>query len=141
MLMLKKSFYFLIILSLTFFSCKTSTENSFRIASLDSMITPKKIPITELARNCKSYQGQYIETTGTFYYAFEDVSINTSKHPLTGERAGFWLDMNHELNISSELLRKMDGKRVTIKGKIDTADKGHLGMYLASITSIYFWQQ
>ena len=128
-------------LTLPFISCKTSPSSTFSITSLDTTIKATKISISELAKNYKSYQGQYIETTGRFYQGFEEFAIYTDKNILTGEADGFWLGTDQELNIDNASFDKMNGKRVTIKGKIDTTHKGHLSSYLATIDRIYFWQQ
>ena len=128
-------------LTLTLVSCHTSPNKTFSIASLDTTIKAKKISISDLAKNYKSYQGQYIETTGRFYQAFEEFAVYTDKNILTGEADGFWLGTDPDLNIDNASLDKMNGKRVTIKGKIDTTHKGHLSSYLATIDRIYYWQQ
>lgn len=128
-------------LTLTLISCKTSPSKTFSIISLDTTIKPTKISISDLAKNYKLFQGKYIETTGRFYQAFEEFAIYTDKNILTGEADGFWLSTDQELNIDNASFDKMNGKRVTIKGKIDTTHKGHLSSYLATIDRIYFWQQ
>jgi hypothetical protein len=128
-------------LTLTFISCTTSPSNTFSITSLDTTIKATKISISDLAKNYKSYQGQYIETSGRFYQAFEEFAIYTDKNVLTGEADGFWLGTDRELNIDNVSFDKMNGKRVTIKGRVDTTHKGHLSSYLATIDRIYFWQQ
>lgn len=128
-------------LTLTFISCKTSPTTTFSVTGLDTTTKATKISISDLAKNYKSYQGQYIETTGYFYQAFEEFAVYTTKSPLFGQADGFWLGTNQELNIDHTSFEKMIGKQVTIKGRIDTTQKGHLSSYLATIDSIYFWQQ
>ena len=133
----------LIVISLTlaFISCKTSPKQTFSLSSLDMTIKTTKISISDLAKNYKSYQGQYIETTGRFYQGFEEFAIYTEKNIFTGEAKGFWLGTDQNLKIDNTSFEKMYGKRVTIKGRIDTTAKGHLSSYLATIGKIYFWQQ
>lgn len=129
------------VLTLVIYSCKTSPKPLFKVTHLDTTIKSTKISISELAENYKNYQGQYIETTGKFYQAFEEFAIYTDKNLLTGEAQGFWLGTDKDLNIDNSSFEKMNGKRVTIKGIIDTTHKGHLSSYLATITRIYFWQE
>ena len=131
----------LLSLTLTLISCKTTPSKIFTITSLDTTIDPIKILISDLAKNYKLYQGKYIETTGRFYRSFEDFAIYTDENIFTGDADGFWLSTDRGLNIDNASFEKMDGKRVTIKGKIDTTHKGHLNSYLATIDRIYFWQQ
>ena len=122
-------------------ACKTSPKFSFRVTQLDTTIKTTKISISDLADDYKKYQGQYIETTGRFYQTFEEFAIYTNKNFWTGERQGFWLNPAQDLKISNQSLEKMNGKRITIKGFIDTTSKGHLSSYLATIRRIYFWQE
>ena len=104
-------------------------------------IKATKISISELAENYKNYQGQYIETAGKFRQGFEEFAIYSDKSLSNGEAQGFWLDTDKDLNLDNSSFDKMNGKRVTIKGIIDTTHKGHLSSYLATITRIYFWQE
>ena len=131
----------IIVLTLVIYSCKTSPKLAFKVSHLDTTIATTKISISELADNYKKYQGQYIETTGKFYQGFEEFAIYTDKSLLTGESKQFWLGIDKELNIDNASFDKMNGKRVTIKGIIDTTDKGHLSSYLATISKIYFWKE
>ena len=121
-------------------SCKSDPKHTFKILALDSTITPIKISIAKLAYDFKNYQGRYIETTGTFYGAFEQSAFCTEKNLITGKSKCFWLRTNRHLEINSEAYKKMNGKKVHIKGLIDTTHRGHMGEYMATI-EIYFWEQ
>jgi hypothetical protein len=100
-----------------------------------------KVSISYLAKNYREYHGQYIETVGRFYGGFEEFAIYTKPTFFTGERYGFWLDLNNRLNIEEESLIKMSGHQVHLKGILDTTDHGHLGGYLGTIKKIYFWEE
>ncbi len=132
--------FIIFILTLVIFSCKTTPNKTFRIVDLDTSINPTKISISELAKNYKSYHGRYIETKGRFHSAFEEFAIYTNKNIFTGEADGFWLEPNEALKIDNLDFDKINGKLVTLKGRIDTTDKGHLSSYFATIKEIYFWQ-
>jgi hypothetical protein len=123
------------------FSCRTNPTLTFKVTRLDTTINVTRISISKLADNYKKYQGQFIETTGRFYQAFEEFAIYTDKNLVTGEAKGFWLGTDKDLIIDNSSFDKMNGKRVTIKGLVDTTRKGHLNSYLATISKIYFWQQ
>ena len=127
-------------LTLTFISCQTSPNTIFSISSLDTTIKATKISISDLAKNYKSYQGLYIETKGQFYQGFEEFAIYTPK-PFFGERKGFWLESDMALSYDSLFFANANGRKVTIKGVVDTTSKGHLSMYLATIRRIYFWEK
>ena len=85
------------------------------------------------------YHGEYIETSGIFYSAFEQFAILTKKR--SGGSRAIWLDTNRDLKINSDLFEKMNGNTIHIKGRIDTTRTGHMGQYLATIEEIYFWEK
>lgn len=113
---------------------------TFSVPNFDTTILATKIPISDLLKNYKSFQGQYIETAGYFYQAFEEFAIYRDKHPSSAKLNGFWLDTDEELTIDRASFEKMNGKQITIRGRIDTTNKGHLSSYLATIDRIHFWQ-
>lgn len=80
----------------------------------------------------------YIETTGTFRQAFEEFAIYTDTN-IMGESGSFWLDTNSDLQINTKAFDSMNDKKITIKGMVDTTNKGHLNSYLAVIGKIYYW--
>ena len=122
-------------------SCILSPKRSFSIQKLDGTIKPVKIPISDLGRTYREFQGQYIETTGIIGGGFEEFAIYPDTILFIGKSYGFWLEINPELNFDHYSFKKIDGKRVRIKGIIDTTKTGHLGSYLATIDSIYFWAE
>ena len=126
----------------TFFlpACNPGPPTVYTIPGLDSTITAKKISLTKLARSYNSLHGQFIETEGTFYYAFEQFAISDERDPITQYSNEFWLDPNMNLKMDYNLLDKMDGKHLRVKGMIDTSGRGHLGQYLATIKRIYFFE-
>src|SRR5688500_18212875 len=134
-------FFLFIILAQSSISCKTSPKVKFSIPGIDSTIKATRISFSDLSRNYKSYHGQYVETTGRFYAAFEQFAIYPKQKLRTRNEKGFWLNLDSDLYIDDKSFGKMQGKRVTIKGRIDTTHKGHLSYYLATIEKTYFWQQ
>jgi|GEM_PF-6146032 len=110
------------------------------LPSLDTTIKATKVSISELADNYKSFHGQYIETTGTYYGGFEDFALYTNKNWITREAKAFWLNLHYDLHIDHASYTKMSGRRITVKGLMDTTSQGHLNSYLATITHIYYWK-
>ena len=128
-------------LLLAFISCKSSTQLKFSYSNLDSLLKPKKISLHNLSENYRQYQGTYIETQGRFYQGFEEFAIYPERYIFSNESKGFWLRLDSGFVIDSKYFAKMYGKRVRIKGIIDTADRGHLSFYRATIRRIYYWEQ
>ena len=128
-------------LLLAFTSCKSSPQLKFKYSNLDSLLKARKISLHNLSENYRQYQGAYIETQGRFYQGFEEFAIYPEKYIFSNESKGFWLMLDSGFVIDTKYLNKMNGKRVRIKGIIDTANKGHLGFYRATIRRIYYWEQ
>ena len=126
-------------LLLVLISCKTSATKTLSIANLDTTVNMTNISIRDLAKNYKSYHGKYVQTTGHFYQAFEQFAIYTPR-PFLGERKGFWLESDNTLAYDSIFFANANGKEVTFIGIVDTLHRGHLGMYLATISNIHFWE-
>lgn len=127
------------ILILVICSCENSPELTIKTSGIDTAIKPIKVSLSELVIHYKNYQGKYIETSGEFHTAFEEFAIYTDKSLMTGEAGGFWLNADKSLEISRDSFYTMNGKRIIIRGFVDTTDKGHLEMYLAAISKINYW--
>ncbi|GAO41768.1 hypothetical protein [Flavihumibacter petaseus] len=131
----------LFVFALTNLACNSKPKQAFVVVHLDSTIRATKVSISELAENYRAFQGRYVETTGKFHQAFEEFAIYTDNRLPNGALEGFWLGTDKDLSIDNSYLDRMNGKRVTIKGLVDTTHKGHLSSYLATIDKIYFWQE
>ncbi|MBS1511877.1 MAG: hypothetical protein JST86_13605 [Bacteroidetes bacterium] len=121
-------------------SCNTRPKLRLSIPGLDSTTHAIKVDINDLINNYKSYHGQIIETTGRFYQGFEEFAIYGRK-PFFKQRKGFWLEEDLNLKDDSAFFEKINGQMITIKGVVDTTQKGHLGMYVAEIRRIYFFEK
>jgi hypothetical protein len=128
-------------LTLGFTSCKSSPQLKFQYSDLDSILKPKEISLHQLSKNYRLYQGQYIETEGRFYEGFEKFAIYPEKYIFSNAPKGFWLMLDSGFVSDRKYFTKMNGRRIRIKGIIDTTDKGHLGLYYATIRRIYYWEQ
>src|SRR5215207_10563103 len=109
--------YFIFCFTAIIASCnfEKPPKAEYVILTLDSTITPTRIPIKELTKNYKSLHGQYIETAGTFYAEFENVSI------CADGGICFWLDYNDSLIKNYDSLSKISARKIIIKGLIDTS--------------------
>jgi hypothetical protein len=125
----------------TLFSCRHKSRTDFSIQKIDTVIHPLKISIDDLAKDYKALHGHYIETEGNFFSGFEQFSIYTDKELSSSYSNGFWLNINNDIQFDYEHLSQIQGKKIKIKGIVDTTQRGHLSMYLATITNIYFWEE
>jgi hypothetical protein len=97
-----------------------------------------KIENIPIARLCKTTElnGKIVKVEGVFYYNFEDVAIY-STNDRTEFGNAFWLDFSHEMIKHEHLLKKLNGKHVTILGILDFSRKGHLSSFCATIDSVF----
>jgi hypothetical protein len=91
------------------------------------------LSFSELCKNFKKYQGKYIETTGAFWYQFENVSLCADRDQ---NAKCFWLDIASIDANTDSTLTSASGFRVTVRGVVDTTSKGHLGYYLATLRDV-----
>ncbi len=132
----------ILIISLTFIlpSCKTANETKFSITKIDTLNKPIVISIDDLTKNYKKLHGQFVETSGRYYLSDENFSISTDIDTLTGKVKRFWLHVDHRLKMKSKSFDKMNGMKIKVKGIVDTTQRGHMKLYLATISRIYFWE-
>ncbi|MFL5811379.1 MAG: hypothetical protein ACJ749_17785 [Flavisolibacter sp.] len=97
----------------------------------------QKIPIETLEKNIAEYDGQYIETEGTFHEEYSMYSIVPDNYSKT-DLLGLWLGVNKSLSISDDDLKNLLDKRIRVRGKIDKQRKGNLGEFGGSISEVYY---
>ena len=130
--------YIALYLFLFLISCRTHPKVEFINSSMDSTIKATRISINKLAKQYKSYHGQYIEIEGIFYAEFENVALCNYR----GRNSKcFWLDFTDSLVSDHDLWTKATTKRAIIRGRIDTTSKGHFSYYLATIRNIYYFKE
>ncbi len=113
--------------------------STYSIFELDTAIKPSKVSLIELANHLKTFNGEYIETEGTFRYGFENISI-LGNSPVNKFGVSFWLDINNSKLPFYQSFEEMAGKHIRIKGMLDITNQGHMNGYPAAITKIYFWE-
>lgn len=79
--------------------------------------------------------GHFVKLEGILHYSFEDVALYPSKH--SDVKEAIWLNLIVPDEIPELQLEKMDGKKATIIGKINTSNKGHYGAYIATLDSAF----
>ena len=127
-------------LSLASSSCMNPPKTTFSISKINSKRSPSPISIIDLAKTFKKFQGLNIETVGRFYFSDEDFSIFAYMDSSTGISKSFWLETNPHLRFNRRSIEGMNGKLIKIRGVIDTTRRGHMNLYLATISGIYFWE-
>lgn len=120
-------------------------------SSCNSPLVYKKVEFTELVNHAEKYNLQYVEVTGKYKEGneqsalvnaklFSDHSLNKSLWVdfsqdcplyLTGTHTGLFTYNNGQFN-------QMNDRHVTIRGKVDIKDKGHLKQYKATIDRVSF---
>lgn len=126
-----------LILLIFLLACKRN-----RVESIDTTIRPHTHPvqlkICKLSRGFKALHGKYVEVKGKLSYNRNDTALyDNDMFPNDDMR--IWLRFSQSIN--KEVLRKLSEKTVTIKGRVDADNKGHLNWYLATVKDIYFVQE
>lgn len=128
-----------------------TSEKKIYKSDCNNDLTFKRVGFTRLIDSIESYDQQYVEITGTYKESkgqsalFNDslfvdhsnshaIWVNFSQDCplyLTGTRIGLF-----EFNDGT--FTQLNNKTVTLRGKIDVANKGHLGSYRGSIDRVSF---
>ena len=111
----------------------------------------KRVAFTELVNHLKKYDRQYVEVTGKYVEAPEQSALfNDSLFADHSITQAIWIDFNPDCPLYLEgtrigLFQYNDGqfiqindKHVTIKGRIDAHDTGHLNQYKGAIERISY---
>lgn len=83
----------------------------------------------------KQSNGEFVRVEGIIRYSFEDVALYPSSH--SDANFVLWVDLQIPDNIPEIQLEKMDGKHVTIIGKVNMSKKGHLNAYFGTLDSAF----
>lgn len=135
---LRKISTFIFFIAISLLSCNDKSKAEFANPSTDAATRTIRISFTYLMKRYKLLQGQYIETEGILYWEFENVAICAEKGD---NNKCFWLGLNNDLKINDSILQAVSGKKIILKGLVDTLSKGHIGAYVATIHNIYFIKQ
>lgn len=76
------------------------------------------------------FHNQEIEITGVFHEQFEDHAIYLSR--TSDKKEALWVDFSEIFTLLNSF-SGLDGQIVTITGRFDKNDKGHLGQYQGSL--------
>ena len=122
-------------------SCKEKTKFHLEIPALNSSVEVQQLSIKQLSKRYKLLDGQYVETEGIFKWGFEELAIYPSQYAST--EISIWLEPHLDLLPEKEWnnLIKLAGKKIIVRGRIDTNSRGHLGQYLTTITNIYYLKE
>jgi hypothetical protein len=93
------------------------------------------VPSWSNPNNLSKKNGERVKLDGYFAYSFEDVAIYSSKEPKSA--VGIWINFKEGIELQSDKLKNLIGKKVAIYGTVNMDDKGHLGYYEASLDSVY----
>lgn len=101
----------------------------------DDTIRIFKVDQVSLADNIK--QGDVIGVEGVLRINMEDVAIYSLRKNSQNLKVAYWLNFCTELNDRWTEVKKINGSKVTLFGKINFQEHGHLGYYAGEIDSIF----
>lgn len=85
-------------------------------------------------------EGKYVEVKGRFSFNFEDVALY-DYGLFSDNKTCFWLDFSDKFSGSDSVLNRLNGKKITVKGRVNAHRHGHLGYYLATLEDVYYMVQ
>jgi hypothetical protein len=127
---------FLIIVFIMNISCKSSYKDHLSdVCSRGNFsVEAEKVALTDSFR-IKELHGRFVEIEGILHYNFEDVALYPSKH--SDVIKAMWLNLIIPDKVSEMKIKRMDGVKVVLIGKIDTTDQGHYDAYIATLDSAF----
>lgn len=124
---------------IVFISCGYNSDKN-KIISTPNCDNPSRyISFSSLIDSAQSLHGNFIETEGYYEWAIEKSALSKSngsdeKKIWLNFDAAFWNDSS---GVSPDNF-KIENKRITVKGIIDTSDHGHLGQYVFTLKQVCF---
>lgn len=132
---MKYIFYFYL-LTLQFSCVENSDKELIEIGNRSEQANSIQKIALENKAMLRNANGELIETEGVFRYNFEDVAIYPPKRSSFPE--AIWLELPSTDYLPDSVLNNLNGKRLTVIGRIDFSNKGHENGYFASLDSVFY---
>ncbi|MCR8559502.1 hypothetical protein KXD93_17725 [Mucilaginibacter sp. BJC16-A38] len=137
------------LMSVVLLSCKNN-KGVYK-SNCDIAITFKKVTFTKLIDSIKNYDQQYVEVSGIYKEAREQSALyNDSLFTDHSDKHAIWINFSQDCPLYLEgthtgLFEASDGgftpmnnKNITVRGRIDLHNTGHLGHYKATMDRVSF---
>lgn len=128
-------------------SCKSS-KKTYK-SDCDVNVTFKRVPFTKLIDSIGNYDQEYVEVSGTYREAKEKSALyNDSLFTDHSDKHALWINFSQDCPLYLEgtrtgLFEATDGdftsinnKTITVRGRIDVHNTGHLGHYKATMDRV-----
>lgn len=128
-----------------------TTNKSIYKSNCDVGISFKKVGFTQLIDHIKSYDQQYVEVSGTYREAKEQSALfNDSLFTDHSNKRALWVNFSQDCPLylngtrtglfeaSNGEFTPINNKKVTIRGKIDLHNTGHLGLYKGTMDRVSY---
>lgn len=142
-------FYTSLLFLVVFQSC--TTDKKIYTSNCNDDIAFKHVGFTQLIDNIENYDRQYVEVTGTYREAKNQSALfNDSSFVDHSNGHALWVNFSQDCPLylkgtHTGLFEYNDGqftqinnKAVTLRGRVNVTDKGHLGSYRGSIDRVSF---
>ncbi len=126
---------YLFVVSLMIFSCNNS--NKFIQYHFCSPIVTGEAVKIELSNHSKikSLDGKFIKVEGLYFASFETSGLFLSKE--TNHSTGLSINFNFPQITQDSINKLLSAKKVSVIGKVNLKDRGHLSSYFGSLDSVY----
>lgn len=97
--------------------------------------------LSAITSSSQKYDSSYVEVTGFYYLGFEVSALSNSRGSQY-ESSMLWVDFSSSVFDSliknEDDLKKLLGKKIKMRGKIDSKAQGHLDQYAATIKNVCY---
>lgn len=141
----------LILISISSMDCKSNDNELLFLSSQNDSCNYKVVTFNDLLKQNDLYNNKCIEVNGLFYNSMEEQSLNNLTHSKSGIKESFWIDFEEKNNLplievkskkkllgDGYFLQYLSGKPITIKGKLNMLNHGHLGKYIGTIENVTY---
>ena len=131
-----KGFYPFLLAFVTFHCNGVKTSKSLETICFDSNSQRhvQKISIND-NKALQEFDKKFVEIEGIFYAAFEQTAIYPTRS-FESEEA-IWISFPYSEKLTDSALMWFDNQRVSVTGRVNISEKGHLEGYKASLDSIF----
>jgi len=111
----------------------------------DCLENYKPANLNSIISSASKYDSSYVEITGFYQWGTEATAISNSKASQY-ENSKVWVEFRFAIVDSLEknrigdknVFKELSGKKIKIRGKIHSEDRGHLEQYAATIKNVCY---
>ncbi len=146
---MKKKLLLLILPFIIFYSCISNRTVNQVFVSEKCKENSQSISFTKARDSLQFLDGHFVEISGYFIWGSEEFAISENKK-VADSKDVIWIDLSNEIidsifmSIKSDKKKssfdKIQGKKIKIKGVVNSFEHGHLNQYMFSIKQVCYFE-